>query len=128
MYMLRDVFRQLDEWIARENADARAQGLPTDKACQVRVLGQTALLEAKVSLSLAATQDVDVYATWSSKVERHFAGLLRREGKHLDPLGHGRMPAFGHCDMVNHGRCAQNPDPGNQLVQSTPTLVLVREF
>ena len=45
-------------------------------------------LSGTVELTLAATNDVDVYADYPHAVEREFARLLAVEGRELDPLGH----------------------------------------
>lgn len=88
------VFERLDAWVAKENAVLRADGLPGYRTCEIRVLGQTALLLADTGLHLAATQDVDVRADYPFAVQKKFEALLAREGLHLDPVGHEAwMPA-----------------------------------
>jgi len=86
--MLRATFRALDEWVARENAAAAAQGLPQYRACAIRVFGQIALLEWGVELRLATTNDVDANANWEHAVQKKFEELLATHGKFLDPVGH----------------------------------------
>jgi hypothetical protein len=86
--MLVEVARRLDAWITDQNIEARAQGLPAIRPCTIRVLGQTALFEAKVELALAATKDVDVRADYEDSVRREFERLLASKGRELDPLGH----------------------------------------
>ena len=87
MYMLLPLFLELERWVGRENAKARSAGMPTYPRCTIRVIGQTALLEAALPLRLAATRDVDVYADYPWAVEQKFAELLRAAGQELDPLG-----------------------------------------
>ncbi len=86
--VLRQVARQLDDWVAQRNREARAQRLLITRPCKVRVLGQTALMEAGVQLTLAATRDVDVTADYESAVEAEFRRLLQKQGRELDALGH----------------------------------------
>lgn len=88
MYMLAEVFRKLDAWMGAENVAAIAEGPPRYRPCTIRVLGQMALWEAVVPLTLAATRDVDVYADYAYAVQKQFELLLEAQGKILDPLGH----------------------------------------
>jgi hypothetical protein len=87
MYMLAALMRKLDAWIAQENMEAWAEGMRRHRPCTIRVLGQTALFEAAVPLTLAATRDVDVYADYDHAVQKQFEALLAAEGKLLDPVG-----------------------------------------
>jgi hypothetical protein len=86
--MLREVAEKLDDWVAVRNREAQEEGLPRFPPTTIKVLGQTALLEAGVALSLAATNDVDAYADYPHAVEVEFRRLLAAEGRELDPLGH----------------------------------------
>jgi hypothetical protein len=86
--MLVRLARELDAWVVDRNLEARAAGLLSMRSCTIRVLGQTALFEAGVPLTLAATKDVDVRADYEDGVRREFERLLAREGRELDPLGH----------------------------------------
>ena len=88
MYVFPDLCLALDQWIARENAQARAEGTPTHKKCTIRVLGQAALFIAELDLTLTATQDLDAYADYDWAVQRELERLLAKEGKVLDPHGH----------------------------------------
>lgn len=85
--MLRDVATQLDDFVLARNVEARREGLPTLRSCAIKLLGQTALMESQVSLTLAATNDVDVYADYEFVVEQEFRRLLKLRGYELDPLG-----------------------------------------
>lgn len=85
---LAQIFRALDQWVARENIRARAEGTPAHKSCSVRVLGQSALWAAGVDLTLTATQDLDAYADYEWAVQRELERLLAEKGKVLDPHGH----------------------------------------
>ena len=86
--MLAEIAQRLDDWIVDQNIAARADGLPARKPCTIRVLGQTALFEAKLALALAATLDVDVRADYDDSVRRQFERLLAAVGRELDPPGH----------------------------------------
>lgn len=103
--MYAQIFSALDQWIARENVKARAEGVPTHRKCTIRVLGQAALWVAEVDLALTATQDVDAYADYDWAVQQELERLLAKEGKVLDP--HGRevwMPRETHYAPLYAGR------------------------
>lgn len=86
--MLFDVFEELNAWIARENAERSRDGALRLKSCCIRVIGQNALIESGIALSLAATNDVDVYADYDYAIQKEFECLLLKHGKILDPVGH----------------------------------------
>jgi hypothetical protein len=86
--MLLEVAKQLDAWISVQNIAAVSEGLPLLKPCRIRVMGQVALLESGLPLTLAATADVDVKADYEFAIESQFRRLLEYAGKELDPLGH----------------------------------------
>jgi hypothetical protein len=52
------------------------------------VLGQAALFNADLGLTLTVTQDLDAYADYDWAVQQELARLLAKEGKVLDPHGH----------------------------------------
>ena len=85
--MFVEVLRRLDRWVEAANAEAREEGMATIRPCTIRLLGQTALLEAGVELTLIATQDVDVYADYDWAVRKELERLLAERGRVLDPLG-----------------------------------------
>ena len=85
--MLVEVAQRLESFVVERNLDARSEGLLALRPCVIKVLGQTALLEAKVSLTLAATNDVDVYADYEFAIEQEFRRLLAARGRDLDALG-----------------------------------------
>lgn len=92
--MLKNVFALLDKWMDEENAERVEAGMLSMSACEIKVIGQTALVEAEVSLHVPATMDVDVFANYEDSVRRKFASLLKERGKELDPVGHEAwMPA-----------------------------------
>lgn len=82
------VFQALDQWVARENIRARAEGTPAYMGCSICVLGQSALWAAGVDLTLTATQDLDAYANYDWAVQQELERLLAEIGKVLDPHGH----------------------------------------
>lgn len=82
--MLQPVFADLDRWLTNENSRRAADGDPTLGRCDIRVLGQVALLEARVSLHLVATQDVDAYIKGEYPIQQKLDEILNRHGKHLD--------------------------------------------
>lgn len=84
--MLTQVATLLDAWVAKENAEARAEGLPIYKPCFIRVVGQMSLLLAGSPLVLAATKDVDVFANYEYAVETEFRRLLEARGLDLDRM------------------------------------------
>jgi hypothetical protein len=86
--MLVEVARKLDAWIVDQNLLLSEEGLLRHSACTIRVLGQSALIEADLGLRLLTTKDVDVRADYDDGVRREFARLLAQEGRELDPLGH----------------------------------------
>ena len=88
MNNLAEIFRALDQWVARENIRARAEGTPAYRSCSVRVLGQSALWAAGVDLTLTTTHALDANADYEWAVQRELERLLAENGKVLDPHGH----------------------------------------
>jgi hypothetical protein len=86
--MLLEVARELDQWVIAENLERRAEGLLLIRPFEIKVVGQTALLEQATRLTLAATVDVDVVASYEHVVEQEFRRLLEGRGRQLDPVGH----------------------------------------
>lgn len=82
--MLKQVFRSLDAWCIKENERRRKVGSLLIPAVEIRVLGQTALLERKLKLPLFATLDVDAYANFDYQVMRAFEALLLKKGRTFD--------------------------------------------
>lgn len=104
MYSLAEIFLALDQWVAGENAQARAEGTPAYKRCSVRVLGQSALWAAGVDLALTVTQDLDAYGDYEWAVQQELERLLRAKGKVLDPHGHEVwMPRETRYDTLYQG-------------------------
>lgn len=85
--MLVEIAERLETFVVERNLEARCEGLLALRPCVIKLLGQAALLEAKVSLTLALTNDVDVYADYEFAVEQEFRRLLATKGRELDSLG-----------------------------------------
>jgi len=106
LLVLVEIAERLETFVVERNLGARKEGLLTLRPCVIQLLGQTALLEAKVPLTLAATNDVDVYADYDFAIEQEFRRLLATKGRELDSLGAevwmptetAYQPLFvGHC-------------------------------
>ena len=117
--MLVEIAQRLERFVIERNLEARSAGLLTLRPCVIKLLGQTALLEAKVSLTLAVTNDVDVYADYDFAIEQEFRRLLATKGYVLDPLG-GEiwMPAETTYQPLFVGNCVT-------LLVADPESVLV---
>ena len=85
--MLVEIAERLETFVVQRNLEARREGLLVLRPCVIKLLGQTALLEAEVPLTLALTNDVDVYADYEFAVEQEFRRLLATKGRDLDSLG-----------------------------------------
>lgn len=102
--MLVRVAEALDAWAIARNIEARAEGTSPLAACEIKLLGQTALLEQNVPLTLANTNDIDVRANYAHVVEQEFRRLVEREGKELDPVGREIwMPRETRYTALFHG-------------------------
>jgi len=89
------VFEALDAWMAAENLAYQSEGLAIMQAVEIRIIGQSALFEAKLGLALAATRDVDTIANWRDDgVRQKLVDILLAYGKELDPVAREAwMPA-----------------------------------
>jgi hypothetical protein len=85
--VLTEVAERLETFVVERNLEARREGLLALRPCVIQLLGQTALLEAKVPLTLALTNDVGVYADYEFAIEQEFRRLLATQGRELDSLG-----------------------------------------
>ncbi|MEY4630999.1 MAG: hypothetical protein RIQ81_1119 [Pseudomonadota bacterium] len=83
---LATIFEQLDQWVMAENKNATVEGIRLLPKSLFRVVGQAALLEAKVEFNVAATVDVDVLNNAKHEVVAKLSELLLAEGLELDPL------------------------------------------
>ena len=103
--MLIGIIRKLDSWINAENRKADHEGFQPMKECEIRVIGQFALLEASLSIELAATADVDVLADYEHSIKQRFEQLLQAEGLLLDPVAHEAwMPKETQYNTIFSGR------------------------
>jgi len=82
--MLKKLFKDLDNWIQKTNKELVKEGLPTIKPFYIKVLGQTALIESKIKLSLFSTMDVDMYSDCNYLVKKELERLLSKHKKFLD--------------------------------------------
>jgi hypothetical protein len=103
--VLVEVFDELDQWVRARNAECVLEGILRLPPCEIRVLGQAALFELGVGLTLEATYDLDVYADYSHSVEVQLRRLLKARNLTLDPLGHEVwMPPETQYDPIYQGR------------------------
>lgn len=86
--LLKKIFKTLDDWVEIQNIERNDDGLVPLGICEIKIIGQTALLEANISLHVPATMDVDVFANYDYLVKKKFEHLLKENGKELDPVGH----------------------------------------
>jgi hypothetical protein len=92
--MLTEVLKNLDNWVIEENRARSARAVLLLPEVQIRVIGQTALIEANLNLEIVATMDVDLIDQIEHTVKQKFEELLKVYGKTLDPVGHEAwMPA-----------------------------------
>src|SRR5690606_11818177 len=82
-----EILRRLDGWASGKDAEDRAAGMRGLKACRIRLLGQWALFEQDLPLTLMATQDLDVKANYEWAVEQKFHELAREHQLSVDPDG-----------------------------------------
>lgn len=83
---LATIFERLDQWVTAENQSATIEGFRLLPKSIFRVVGQAALLEAKVQFNVAATVDVDVLNDAKHEVVAKLSEILIAEGLELDPL------------------------------------------
>ncbi len=83
--MIVRILKRLDIEVSKYNQEALIEGFATLKKATVKILGQTALLEANIDLKLNATNDVDAYIDGVHWIRKKFDELLSYENKHLDP-------------------------------------------
>ncbi len=102
--MLKKVFQELDDWISDINDERRREGGVTVGKCYIKVLGQLALIEAKLGLALAATQDVDALTNASSEVMNALNSILKKYRKHWDANSHEIwMPTETKYHLIHSG-------------------------
>ncbi len=105
IHMLQKVLRELDEWAQEKSRENIADGLFSLGKCQIQIIGQSALIEAKLNLNLAATADVDIHKQIDYVFRKKFEELLKAEGKFLDPVGYESwMPAETKYKSIFSGK------------------------
>src|SRR3989338_4544551 len=82
--MIQKIFKELDREVLATNQELREQSSLEIPRFFIKILGQTALIEAKVDLTLFATLDVDAYANFSSYAKTLFSNILRKHGLFYD--------------------------------------------
>jgi len=103
--MLREIFIQLNEWVDQENKEATEEGRLSMSCAEIYIIGQSALMEAGLSIDLAATADVDSKYQLEYKLRKKFDELLKADGKFLDPVGHEAwMPEETVYKQIFEGR------------------------
>ena len=55
--MLLDICRKLEKWVATKNTRRIEEGTLSIPPCEIYVIGQTALLEAGLGISIAASME-----------------------------------------------------------------------
>ena len=85
--MLKEVCKALDKWLVGENRE-RAETGAILLRCEIHIIGQTALLEARLGIRLAATMDVDLHEQLHGPILQKLDELLAVHGKKIDPVGH----------------------------------------
>ena len=102
--MLKEVFQKLDKWVEGENEGRNQTGVPSLNS-EIYVIGQAALLEARLTIRLAATMDVDLYMQLHGVIRQKLEELLAVHGKKIDPVGHEAwMPKETRFDVLFKGR------------------------
>lgn len=86
--MLGKIASKVDMWAVEQNQKTNFDNLKPIPKTEIYIVGQTALLEAKLSIAIAATMDVDSYTELNYQLRVKFDELLQEEGRHLDPVGH----------------------------------------
>jgi hypothetical protein len=105
--MLKGVFTQFDKWLVDENKGRKKHALALLK-CEAYVIGQAALLEARLAIHLAATMDVDFLNQLHGKMREKLDTLLAKHGKKIDPMGHEAwMPQETQYNLLFDGKFAK---------------------
>lgn len=86
MFMLKIIFEELDLKISLANRELREQGSLEIPRFFIKILGQSALIEAKIDLQLFATIDVDAYVNFNSYAKTLFSSVLKKHNLFYDEL------------------------------------------
>ncbi len=102
--MIREIFKELDSEIFNINKELRKSGTLEIARFYIKVLGQIALIEAKIGLHLVATLDVDAYANFDWLAKKAFIALLAKRGQMFDELSSEIwMPEDTQYELVHKG-------------------------
>ncbi len=82
--MLHKIFEELDRKILETNQELRKEGTLEIPNFFIKVLGQTALIEASLELNLFATVDIDAYANFNWHAKSLFSEILSKHGLFYD--------------------------------------------
>lgn len=86
--MLNKAFHELDHRLIQFNQEASVNGTPQLQSTDIHIIGQMALIEAKLSIAIVSTVDIDLYYQIDYRVKKEFSAVLEKLGKHIDPVGH----------------------------------------
>lgn len=84
--MLLKIFEKLDHEIMSLNVEFRAEGSREVPKFHIKILGQSALIESKISLALNATIDIDAYADFIWVAREKFCEILKENDLVFDAL------------------------------------------
>ena len=84
--MLLNIFQQLDQEIIELNLELQAEGSREIPKFYIKIVGQSALLEANTGLALTATMDVDAYANFVWLAREKFCDILKKHHLIYDSL------------------------------------------
>ncbi len=75
--MLLKIFQQLDQEIINLNLELQAEGSREIPKFFIKIVGQSALLEANTGLNLTSTMDVDAYSNFVWLAREKFCDILK---------------------------------------------------
>ena len=84
--MLLNIFQQLDQEIIELNLELQAEGSREILKFFIKIVGQSALLEANTGLVLTSTMDVDAYANFVWLAREKFCDILKKHHLIYDSL------------------------------------------
>lgn len=84
---LRQVFQELNDYIADYNARCFEEGALRIEKQTLKIVGQTALFLADLPFPITATTDLDIVVTMPYGVQKKLRELLQKIGIVLDPDG-----------------------------------------
>lgn len=113
--MILKIFKKLDRVISDENSRRRINSSLPIPRFYIKLLGQMALFESKIELSLASTMDLDVYANYNSAAKKEFEMILNKFGFALDPTSNEIwMPEETEYEKIYNGMsfdgCVAKPE------------------